>query len=41
MMRLMWELSYQYGQQGFGQDYIDLWNQGADQFWQMYNNGVR
>jgi len=28
----MWELSYQYQQQGFGQDYQDLWNQAAGQF---------
>jgi hypothetical protein len=37
----MWELTYQYGQQGFGYDYIDAWNNIAGQFWGMCNNSVR
>jgi hypothetical protein len=37
----MWELANQYKQQRFGQDYINVWDAAAGQFWQMYNNGVR
>ena len=37
----LWELAYQYEQQGFGYDYIEVWSETAWQFYQMYFNSVR